>query len=729
MPCPFHHGKDNNLQVNIDSRSFKCYVCNAGGSVIEESDYKDYCRRNKKDFTAFDNDNSALDKWAEPLKKSDDCVPKKENAEIMWDNVIREHIYKDESGNPLYKKTYYKKTDGTKQPIQYRFEEGQWKAGLTAPNGQKIEEVPYNLPNISQVPMVIYCEGEKDCDTLMKLGVYNTTTFGSATKTRLTPDQLAFFKDKYVVFVPDNDRSGYHCVKALGKLLYTHTKGIKVCFIPEVKDISDYVEKYNLQTYDDVVNVLKTHSRLFEEAEELNKYENESEFFVDLVDELSKHKHFPLESLPIVVKEYAEMKEDVSNTHIEYHALSLLSGFASLLQSQYILNVYDGWTAYPSVSFVLVGDSGESKTHPQKDALSILYDYSNQENQRHLDECLEYDKWKDRRRKRAEDNTFREPPKRKPYILNKFTLEGLRDSLKDNPKGILLHVDELDGLFKSMNQYKSGGGDDITALMAALDGENINQALASKMIFISKPRVSLIGSVQRKVLKKCFTEDTKDLGFAFRFLFASPFTKKYFQIKSLDSNYSEVKYMLENKLEGTFEWIHRDLEELNKKVHWANQEVFEIFMDFNNNYINRLKEKHSDWTNEVGGVLSKIVTFTPKIALLLQLIKFYSKESQTKNIEKDTLNQAIRLMQYFIYQNYTLLKTTGERSTDSDYQFFVEYCSKYKVQNNEILCRDLLQKKKKGYKTIAELREKVDALVEVQKALWTDDKKGSFRVL
>ncbi len=171
------------------------------------------------------------------------------------------------------------------------------------------------------------------------------------------------------------------------------------------------------------------------------------------------------------------------------------------------------------------------------------------------------------------------------------------------------------------------------------------------------------------------------------------------------------------------------MEELNKQVRWSNEEVFEIFRDFNNNYINRLKDKHSDWTNEVGGVLSKIVTFTPKIALLFQLIKFYSKESKTKYVEKDTLKQAIRIMQYFIYQNYALLRTTGEISTDSDYQFFVEYCSKYKIKNNEIICRDLLQKKKNGFKTIDIVREKVDALAEVQKALWTDDKKVSFKVL
>ncbi|MCK5600952.1 hypothetical protein KAR91_03725, partial [Candidatus Pacearchaeota archaeon] len=150
---------------------------------------------------------------------------------------------------------------------------------------------------------------------------------------------------------------------------------------------------------------------------------------------------------------------------------------------------------------------------------------------------------------------------------------------------------------------------------------------------------------------------------------------------------------------------------------------------FNNRYINRLRHQYRDFNNEVSGVLSKIVSFTPKLALLLQLIKYYSNESKTRNVEHKTLMQAIKLMKYFIYHNYSLLKTTGDSEADNIYQFVISYIAKYQIQDKKIVVRNLQQKKRKGYKGADEIRKKIDKLIGVGKAIWLDDKKLEFQVL
>ncbi|NIU58768.1 MAG: hypothetical protein GWN67_21015 [Phycisphaerae bacterium] len=165
-----------------------------------------------------------------------------------------------------------------------------------------------------------------------------------------------------------------------------------------------------------------------------------------------------------------------------------------------------------------------------------------------------------------------------------------------------------------------------------------------------------------------------------------------------------------------------------QEVRWENRDTYLLMFDFNNRYIDRLRHQYRDINNEVSGVLSKIVSFTPKVALLLQLIKYYSKESKTRNVEYKTLKQAIRLMWYFIYHNYMVLRTTGDSETDGIYQFMLSYIAKHQIRDKKIVVRNLQQKKKHGYKSAEEIREKIDKLIAVGKAIWLDDKQTEFQV-
>ena len=507
------------------------------------------------------------------------------------------------------------------------------------------------------------------------------------------------------------------------------------------EDITDWIEKNGITDKSEIVSMIQNNCIFYEEAsEQLFKHEDEFDTLVSIQDELSKYKHFPIEELPRVIKDYAEVKSEITNSHIEFDALSTLAGAASLVQSKYIINVDgDEWNAYPSVSIILVADSGESKTHPLRNGVKRIFDYGIEADNQYEKEMEEYNKWKDRRRKKTKDDNdkddWQKPPVKRPYIITKFTLEGLRECLKDNPKGILIHVDELDGLFKSLNQYKNGAGDDVTTLMNILDGEPAFQGLASKSIIMAKPRASLISTVQRKTIRKVYTEDTKDIGFAYRFLFANPPVKKYFLMRELTGDELERSCIVRQDLDDLYDRLNEipviidENGKLNpKEVKWADRETFLMMMDFNNRYIDRLRHQYRDFNNEVSGVLSKIVSFTPKIALLLQLIKYYSNESKTEDVEYKTLKQALKLMKYFIYHNYMVLKTTGDSETDGIYQFIISYISKYQIKNKKIVVRNLQQKRKNGYKNADEIREKVDKLVAVGKAIWADDKKTEFQV-
>ena len=606
--CPLHSGtNENSFYADMDGLTFKCHSCGRAGRIIPEREYvspEDFGKQQNKNTKKVD-----ITAWLQAENKDfwdDDeeiSKPKEEDGEKLQkelgqSNVIREHIYTDADNNPVHKTVIFKDKEG-KRAAQMRWEDGQWQWKLTYKDGTKVQKQLYNLPRImgSAPNVIIYVEGEKDADTLIKWNITNVTTFGNCHKPSLTAEQIGLFKNKKIIFIPDNDRVGYKCVRDLGRQLFNIAKGIKVVFLPEVKhkeDITDWIESNGIKDRSEIVSMINSNSVFYEDAsEQLFKHEDEFDTLLSIQDELSKYKHFPVDELPLVIRNYSAVKSEITNSHVEFHALATMAGAASLLQSKFMINVLDGWYAYPSISFVLVADSGESKTHPLREGVKRIYDYGIEANVKYEQELEDHNKWKDRRRKRKslndDNDDWKKPPTRKPYVITKFTLEGLRECLKDNPKGLLIHVDELDGMFKSFNQYKGGAGDDITTLMNILDGEPTFLGLASRSIMIAQPRASLISTVQRKTIKKIYTEDTKDIGFAFRFLFANPPTKKYFMMRELGGDELEHSFMVRKEIDNLYDALKQVPTNIGgdgklnpQEVRWENRNTYLLMMDFVN---------------------------------------------------------------------------------------------------------------------------------------------------
>lgn len=460
---------------------------------------------------------------------------------------------------------------------------------------------------------------------------------------------------------------------------------------------------------------------------------------------MSKYKFFPVKSVPKIVREWAKMKTQVNNSHIEFNVLGPLAGLASLVQNKYQIYVHDKWFAYPSVSFIVVADSGENKTHPIMDGYAPLSRYQEKyakEYNRQLDRYKAYSTSKNKKTWAGEEV---KRPKRRPYKVNNFTIEGLRIAIKDGAS-FLIHTDELDNLFKSMNQYKGSGGNDMTALMGFLDGHSDDKEFAGDSSPGSKPaRISLISTVQRDTIRGLYNKKTKQLGFAYRFLFSQPTEQSHFTINELSDDELIFKAEHDDKLERLYDIFHNikkgcSIMEGEVPEEWTEPITVhfttaakKIFVDFNNNEVNELryisKDDNGRVDKDISGVLSKIVSFTPKIALLFQLIKYYSDECDSLNVTENTILEAIDFMRYFMYHNYMVLQTTGAVTVDDIYSWMVNYIKKYDVQNMTIVVDELRRRKLKGYKKVSEIRAAVDILEQCEKALWLNNLKTKFKIL
>jgi len=115
-------------------------------------------------------------------------------------------------------------------------------------------------------------------------------------------------------------------------------------------------------------------------------------------------------------------------------------------------------------------------------------------------------------------------PKCTRFIVQDVTIEAIAPILEENPRGLLLAVDELSGWFDGIGQYKSGKSADLAKWLQLHGGRelSIDRKANRESIYVPSACVSLGGTIQPGALKRVLTPGLVEAGMAGRFLFAMP---------------------------------------------------------------------------------------------------------------------------------------------------------------------------------------------------------------
>ena len=170
-----------------------------------------------------------------------DCF--RENPVIPKWQLIREHVYTDISGNILAKKQICDTGGGKKTAVWYRLENGRYVKGLGG-----IKMPLYHLDRLAKLKQsgtVVITEGEKDVETVERLG-YAATTSPNGAGAKFRKDFGEFFRGKNVVIITDNDEAGEKYGKSALETVSQYAAAVKLVpsaeIYPKVKskgDISD----------------------------------------------------------------------------------------------------------------------------------------------------------------------------------------------------------------------------------------------------------------------------------------------------------------------------------------------------------------------------------------------------------------------------------------------------------------------------------------------------------
>jgi putative DNA primase/helicase len=148
---------------------------------------------------------------------------------------IARYPYHDAGDNFLYEKLrYHPKT------FRVRNKSG-WGLGGKEP-------VPYRLPQLLKTPTggtVFVVEGEKDADSLVKLGLCATCNFDGAGRGKWRISYNQYFTERSVVVIPDNDDAGRLHAKDVAESVASVASMVKLVELPglaEHGDVTDWIE-------------------------------------------------------------------------------------------------------------------------------------------------------------------------------------------------------------------------------------------------------------------------------------------------------------------------------------------------------------------------------------------------------------------------------------------------------------------------------------------------------
>lgn len=267
--CPFHDDHDPSMTVYSGFTGFNCWVCGASGKIVTSTQNELFHSKqanytNGEEPTALD---ESIVAWGHEELSIEDCLnatpkgdeelndlldntptPAPIKKQIDYNTIIREHIYKDVNGNDVKKVVYhpYLNADG-KNPRPYRWEDGEWKIGLTYTNGGKVKKILYNLDLFGDdltKPLFI-TEGEKDCDTIRVSsdGSQLATTLGSCISIISSIHKKYLINREEIIISGDRDEPGanfiYKTVRALIKIGYSLDK-IKFANFENIDNIKGY---------------------------------------------------------------------------------------------------------------------------------------------------------------------------------------------------------------------------------------------------------------------------------------------------------------------------------------------------------------------------------------------------------------------------------------------------------------------------------------------------------
>jgi hypothetical protein len=355
-------------------------------------------------------------------------------------------------------------------------------------------------------------------------------------------------------------------------------------------------------------------------------------------DRLTKVTDFPIEVFNDDIRNFILQMQRALNFSPDISACGIMSAISTLAGNTVRLRVKNGWTTPMVFWFMARGLPGTNKSHPINTALQPLKKINKSNFDTYRAQIAELNMIDDKEKKNYPTPQFHQ------VVVDDVTVESLRNVLSVNPRGVLLHNDEIKKFIDSMNQYKGGGGSDEAFWLTSFNnGEFTVNRVKSDPVVITNLFINIIGTIQPDVLSNIATKSENN-GFLDRFLFTRAETYAH------GVNDEEVDM-------STFGWwdkfcnmIHETCEfqednpvmaEFTPGAYWLYKDIAQEYADMQNDESNTITMR---------SYISKLRIYVTRFALLFSFIDHMDPNvnQPTLNIEKHHVEKGKKVCDYFL---------------------------------------------------------------------------------
>jgi len=242
-------------------------------------------------------------------------------------------------------------------------------------------------------------------------------------------------------------------------------------------------------------------------------------------------------------------------------------------------------------------------------------------------------------------------PVYRQYLVEDTTTEALLKALADNPEGLGLFDDELDGWFRNLSRYHKEGG--VTPYLKIYDNTPITvNRIERGCSYVECPFLSIGGGIQPEVLKQLGKSNTGN-GFIDRILFAFPYgLKKQRRAKTKVSPDTPAMWynVIAKLLSIPLKIADAELNIPEPRLLWLSpdaEDKYDAFDTRNTDLCNMPENKPfaASW--------GKLDMQVCRLALIMELLQFACSESNVLPTEISGLamERAIKLAEYYRVHN------------------------------------------------------------------------------
>lgn len=235
---------------------------------------------------------------------------------------------------------------------------------------------------------------------------------------------------------------------------------------------------------------------------------------------------FPLEVLPESLRQLCEDGAESMQCPVDYFAVAALALAGAAMGLSVSLELTSTWEEFPALYVAIVGPPGSKKTPAIRMMARPLYAIDRRLRDNYLKAHQIYQAAlqayeADRKRGMAEEAPV--PPIRAHLTLDDATKEALALIHSENPRGVVLILDELTAWVASLNAYRAGRGDDKQFWLRCNSGSlvKVDRKGSRESILIPHPCISVVGGLTPGMLP-AIRDDRRDDGWVDRILFCYP---------------------------------------------------------------------------------------------------------------------------------------------------------------------------------------------------------------